>query len=153
MSEEIKKFYRSRTDRVLFGVCGGLGRYFAIDPVLFRLLFVLLLFIQGSGLVLYIIMVVVTPEEPGRSQSGDKDLKGEIDELAGKIDGKARELSAESQGGEENIRGSRNALGVFIVLLGLFLLLRQTPLMAWLDTDIIFAFVIIAIGFFIIFKK
>ncbi len=58
-----KRLYRSRTDRVIFGVCGGLGKYFGIDPVIFRMLFVAFFFIDGVGLIVYIIMALIIQRE------------------------------------------------------------------------------------------
>jgi phage shock protein C len=54
---------RSRTERVIGGVCGGLGRYLGLDPVLLRIAFVVLLFAGGGGFVLYLIAWVLIPEE------------------------------------------------------------------------------------------
>lgn len=153
MAEEIKKFYRSRTDRVLFGVCGGLGQYFKVDPILFRLLFVLLLFVEGSGILLYLIMVIVTPEEPGAPESSDRNLEKEIDELGGRMDQKAKEISRSANIDEKSIRESRNLLGIFIVLIGLFFLARQVMPFIWFDMDIVWALAIVIIGLYIIFKK
>jgi len=59
-----KRLYRSRTDRVIAGVCGGIARYFNTDPTLIRLLFVLGLFLIGGTFWAYIIMMIVIPEEP-----------------------------------------------------------------------------------------
>jgi phage shock protein C len=64
MSDEIKRLYRSRKDRMVAGVCGGLASYIGIDPTLVRLLFVLGLFAVGSTFLAYIIMMIVIPEEP-----------------------------------------------------------------------------------------
>ena len=61
---EPKRFYRSRTDKVLAGVCGGLAEYFSIDPILVRLLFILLVIAAGGGLLAYIILWIITPEKP-----------------------------------------------------------------------------------------
>jgi len=62
---ETKKLYRSRTDRMIAGVCGGLGKYLGIDPTLIRLIFALLVFFGvGSGLLVYLILMIVVPEEP-----------------------------------------------------------------------------------------
>jgi phage shock protein C len=55
---------RSTTDKMLLGVCGGLGNYFAIDPVLVRLVFVLTTLTSGAGLPIYIILAIVMPREP-----------------------------------------------------------------------------------------
>ncbi len=54
---------RSRTDKVLAGVCGGLGRYLGIDPVLLRIAFVVLGVAGGGGIPLYIIAWIAIPEE------------------------------------------------------------------------------------------
>jgi phage shock protein C len=61
---EPKRLYRSRTDKVLFGVCGGLAKYFNIDPVIVRLAFVILGLLNGIGVIVYIVMALVVPEEP-----------------------------------------------------------------------------------------
>lgn len=63
-NNEIKRLYRSKTDRMLGGVCGGLGKYFNLDPVLMRLLWVLLFFCGGVGFLGYIIAWIIMPEEP-----------------------------------------------------------------------------------------
>jgi phage shock protein PspC (stress-responsive transcriptional regulator) len=55
--------YRSKTNTVIGGVCGGLGNYLNVDPILFRVLFVLAFLIGGSGLLVYIILWIVIPEE------------------------------------------------------------------------------------------
>jgi phage shock protein C len=58
-----KRLTKSKTDRKLFGVCGGLGEYFGIDPTLVRLAFVVLTLFEGLGLVLYIILAIIMPSE------------------------------------------------------------------------------------------
>jgi phage shock protein C len=64
MENEPKTLKRSRSNRILFGVCGGLGEYFDVDPVWFRLLFVLFGLPGGvPGILLYIICMIVIPEE------------------------------------------------------------------------------------------
>jgi phage shock protein C len=62
---EAKKLYRSNKDKMIAGVCGGLGQYLSLDPTLIRLLFaVLAIFGVGSSIVLYIILMIVVPLEP-----------------------------------------------------------------------------------------
>jgi len=61
---EMKKLYRSQVDRFISGVCGGLGEYFQVDSNLFRILFVILTFIGGIGVVLYIAAMLIVPENP-----------------------------------------------------------------------------------------
>jgi phage shock protein C len=62
--DSTRKLYRSKTDRKLAGVCGGLAQYFNLDATLIRVLFVLLAVLGGSGLVLYVAMWIIVPREP-----------------------------------------------------------------------------------------
>ncbi len=58
-----RRLYRSQTDRMIAGVCGGLAEFFDIDPTLVRLIFVLLTLMGGHGILLYIILWIVMPSE------------------------------------------------------------------------------------------
>jgi phage shock protein C len=62
--DSTRKLYRSRTNRQLAGVCGGLAQYFNIDATLIRVLFVVLAVLGGSGLVIYLVLWVIVPREP-----------------------------------------------------------------------------------------
>jgi len=64
MSAEIKRLYRSRKERMIGGVCGGLANYLNADPTLIRLLMVLFALAGGPGLIAYLILWVVVPLEP-----------------------------------------------------------------------------------------
>jgi phage shock protein C len=64
MSTEVKKLYRSRTERMISGVCGGLGEYLNVDPTLIRLIFVFAALLGGPGIIIYIVWLLVVPEEP-----------------------------------------------------------------------------------------
>ena len=59
-----KRLYRSRTDRTVFGVCGGLAKYFGLDPTLIRLAVALLAVCYGVGIGVYLISAIVIPNEP-----------------------------------------------------------------------------------------
>lgn len=60
---EQKKLYRSEKDKVIFGVCGGLGEYFAIDSLIVRLIFLALFFGGGAGFIIYLIFALLVPSE------------------------------------------------------------------------------------------
>ncbi|MDL2254426.1 PspC domain-containing protein [Ruminococcaceae bacterium OttesenSCG-928-I18] len=62
---ETKRLYRSRSNRWLTGVCGGVAEYFNMDPTVVRVIFVLLACFLGSGLLAYIIASLIIPGEPG----------------------------------------------------------------------------------------
>jgi phage shock protein C len=59
-----KQLYKSKSNRMISGVCGGLGEYFNVDPVLVRLAFVLLCIFAGGGLLAYIVALIIVPEAP-----------------------------------------------------------------------------------------
>jgi phage shock protein C len=74
-----KKLYRSTTDKMIGGVAGGLSEYFDIDSTLIRVLFIVIVFLGGGGIIAYIILWIVVPQKPyeipksfqERSSSGD----------------------------------------------------------------------------------
>lgn len=70
-----KRLYRSPDSRVLAGVCGGLGAYFKMDPVIVRIIFVLLFFANGVGLLAYLILWIAVPK--ARTTSQLLEMKGE----------------------------------------------------------------------------
>ncbi|MEE8373449.1 MAG: PspC domain-containing protein [Dehalococcoidia bacterium] len=59
-----KRLYRSRDERMIWGICGGLGKYFDVDPTIVRVITLLTLFFGGAGILLYIILAIVVPLEP-----------------------------------------------------------------------------------------
>ena len=59
----MRKLFRSRTNRAFAGVCGGLGDYFDIDPVVIRVIWVLFALAGGSGILAYLIAWLIIPEE------------------------------------------------------------------------------------------
>lgn len=59
-----RKLYRSRTNRKVAGVCGGLAQYFSVDATLVRILFVVLAVMGGPGVLAYILFWILVPEEP-----------------------------------------------------------------------------------------
>lgn len=61
---ENKRLYRSATDKMIGGVCGGLAKFFGMDPTVMRLIFLLLFFVGTGGFWVYLILWIVTPVEP-----------------------------------------------------------------------------------------
>lgn len=58
------KLYRSRSDRMLGGVCGGIAQHFGLDPTIVRLIAVAAIFLAGSAILAYLVAWIVIPEEP-----------------------------------------------------------------------------------------
>jgi phage shock protein C len=59
-----KKLYRSKKNRMIAGVCGGIAEYFDVDPIIVRLIALILVLSAGGGIVAYIVAWIVLPEEP-----------------------------------------------------------------------------------------
>ncbi|MCK5744000.1 MAG: PspC domain-containing protein [Caldisericia bacterium] len=66
-----RRLFRSRSSKVIGGVCGGIGDYFNIDPVIIRLI---MIFIVPAALLIYIIMWIVVPEEPLVHKETEKEV-------------------------------------------------------------------------------
>ena len=59
-----KKLYKSKIDRKIFGVCGGIAEYFRVDSTIIRLIFVVLALGAMSGVLIYLLAALIMPEEP-----------------------------------------------------------------------------------------
>ena len=59
-----KKLYKSNKNKVFTGTCGGIGEYLNIDPTIIRLIFVIVLFFGGTGILVYIVAALIIPNTP-----------------------------------------------------------------------------------------
>jgi phage shock protein C len=78
---EKKTLYKSAVDRRVWGVCGGLAEYFDVDASLVRLLFVVFTLMGGPGLVVYIVLAMVLPEQGAQPRDFDFINKRKNDEV------------------------------------------------------------------------
>ena len=69
MNTPAKRLYRSRTDRKLAGVCGGIAAYFGVDPTFVRIIWAVLILGAGVGLLAYVLCWVIIPLEPAAATS------------------------------------------------------------------------------------
>lgn len=72
MSNDYKRLYRSVDERMVAGVCGGIGEYFNVDPTLVRLLFVVFAAAGGPGIIAYIILAIIVPEGPTLARASSR---------------------------------------------------------------------------------
>lgn len=118
-----EKLYRSKKNKVLAGVCGGLAEYFNVDATLIRLAWVLAVFFGGSGLVLYILAIVIIPEEKivaEKNTAVSAPAEGDFTELE-----QSKETETELTAGKENEAKRRKILGIILVALGAYFLLER----------------------------
>ncbi len=137
-----KKIYRSDKNRILGGVCGGIGDYFDIDPVLIRLVFVLLTIAGGAGVLVYVISWIIIPEEPERlERDNEKSGTEQIHEKAAEF---AKEIKETVQKNNGKDNEGRIITGLVILALGfLFLFQNVFHFNVW---SIFWPVILIAIG-------
>ncbi len=75
-----KRLYRSRDDRMIAGVCGGLGEYFSIDPTIVRLILLFLMLWGGGGILVYILAWIVIPEQPVSAKAPAPEANKQVEE-------------------------------------------------------------------------
>jgi phage shock protein C len=68
MTEDVKRLYRSRKERMIGGVCGGIGEYLNMDATVIRLIFVIAALWGGAGLLIYLVMLLIVPEAPEQTE-------------------------------------------------------------------------------------
>ncbi len=76
-----KKLYRSRTNSMIAGVCGGLGEYLNLDPAILRIVAVLLIFAKGIGVLAYVVAWVIVPRRPDTEPEAAAPAKSELSRL------------------------------------------------------------------------
>lgn len=117
---ESRRLYRSKTDRMVSGVCGGLAQYFSVDVSLVRLMFLLLLVFGGGGFFIYIVLAIVVPEEGSTAGTPQEVMQANAQDFASR----ARELGQGFGTASPSASNRQGALlfgGVLIALGVLFL--------------------------------
>ena len=139
------KLYRSLSDRMIGGVCGGLGTFLNIDPVFIRLLFVLLLFGSDFGFILYLLLWIVIPEE-GKAYGFKEDSVGERVKSMG---------SDIQQAVTQPHPQSGLILGIGLIVAGGFMFLNRMDFswLRWVDMDYIWPILLIVAGVVLLFRK
>ncbi len=124
-SWESRRLYRSRRERMLAGVSGGLAEYFHIDPVLVRLLFVVATIASGGGgLLAYIILAIVVPEAPrGISDDATSDLPRSAAEIP--------PMEPTWSDDRQAVRRRQRAAGFILLAVGVIFLLANFNIFDW----------------------
>ncbi|PJE60095.1 MAG: hypothetical protein COU85_00095 [Candidatus Portnoybacteria bacterium CG10_big_fil_rev_8_21_14_0_10_44_7] len=151
MPEKTKKLYKSKTDKIIFGVAGGLGEYFEFDPVLVRAVFILLALINGLGVLLYIILAVIMPRHGGEEPEINRRQKAK--DFVRDLGREAENLAQKTKKNRKWLGSRRNIIGVIIILIGVIALLNQVVPWHWISWNWLFALAVIVVGLVIIFKK
>lgn len=149
----MRKLYRSQTDRMISGVCGGLGGYLDVDPTIIRIAAVILALITGiiPILIAYIVAAIVVPLETSRVVSPGDTLPDNADEI--KNVAKEEESVTEDETGHQR----RHWVGIILIVLGAVFLLGNLNIFwipwPWLNWGLLWPLILIATGAFIIWSR
>jgi len=119
-----ERLMRTQNARMIGGVCGGLGRYLKIDPVLIRLAFVLFTLAGGAGLLVYLILLIVMP----------------LDTKGGSV------VNYMPASAEERQQRTKILVGGGLILVGVWYLMGQIPGLGWLSFGALWPLLLIVIG-------
>lgn len=142
-----KKLQRSRNKKVIAGIAGGLSDYLDVDPVIIRIVIVLITIFHGIGLLIYVVMWIVIPEEPFnntffQSETGEAENIGET-----KYDGASNFSTELNKASSSN---GRIIVGVILIFIGIIFLAEK--MFPFLDFEFVFAIGMIALGASLIFN-
>jgi len=137
-----KKLYKSSSDKVLAGVCGGIGEYFAVDSVIIRLLWVVFTLMGGAGLIAYIIAAIIIPRDESYNS---------IEDSYTRTDNVSSGDRAERRDSRESSRSTSLVLGAILVMFGAFVLMKD--FIPWIPKDVFLAAVLIGLGIFFLVRK
>ena len=139
------RMYKSSSDRMLFGVSGGLADYLDVDPTLVRLGWIVLgIVTAGFAILAYIVLAIVMPEPTDEADTGD----------AG--DGAEDESSHEDSPAAPRRRRGRGfgvVAGAALIVLGVLFLGVNLNLVAWVDWGIVWPVVLILLGLLLIARR
>lgn len=135
-----KRLVRSSTDRVLAGVCAGLGNYLGVDPVIVRIAFILFSLSGGAGLFVYLLLWLIIPGD--NFMQGDGWEKGDFSVRANRMRDEFVQFTS-----QPNPRTARYVGAALLALGGLYLLRAfNIPWLDWLDADLLWPLLLILVG-------
>ena len=142
-----KRLYRSRTDRMLFGVAGGFAEWLDVDPAFVRIVWALLVLAGGAGFLLYIVAAIVVPEAPP-AVAVDSNATGG-DPAMGATAGSAPSTATRGQGSAARREGNGAVImGGFLVLLGAWFFARN--LLPGFDDRFVLPAFLVVLGAFLV---
>ena len=148
-----KRLFRSHKDKIIAGICGGLGDYFDVDPVIFRALFVVLTFVNGIGLLLYAIFWIVVPQESVGVQSNNENTQHTHRTSYSNPKSVYSNATAFVPKVFKKRRTGRIMVALLAILIGVIALLSNLFSFDLLRFEILWPLFLIFIGFYFIFKK
>lgn len=136
---------------MIWGVCGGLAEYFKVDSVIVRLAFVVLVLIDGIGILLYIILAIIMPAEEQAGLPQKDVIEQNVQDVAEEVKGTFENIEKETPTQQKTQYAQW--LGVILILLGAYFLLESLHLLSWVRFDIFWSLLLILIGIVLLVKR
>lgn len=136
------QLYRSRTDTMIGGVCGGLARYLNIDSTLVRLIAVVLALSNGIGVILYLVLWIIVPLEPATGFTPADSPRLGADEVAGRIRTVGNDLGTAITTAHPR---AGLVIGGALMVMGVWFLLERLNLV-WFDSGLLWPLLLVAGG-------
>jgi len=140
------KLYRSASDSMLGGVCGGLGAYFDADPNLIRLIFVVLAVVPGFGVPIYLVLWLILPEE---GEASGQPIGDRVRDGADEIADRAKKLGEEIRSTAKTThRAAIFTIGLLLIAIGVVFLLRNLGItwLSWIAFGTLWPALLILVG-------
>ncbi len=153
----MERLYRSSSERMVAGVCGGFGEYFGIDPTVVRVVFVLVTIVTVFllGIAAYLALWLIIPSEESLGRTTRESMRKNVEEIAQS----ARDLGSEVQA---TLSGAKKAevthmerlslVGLVLVIVGILFLVGNFNPLGWLHWDRLWALIVVAIGLFLLWR-
>lgn len=137
-----RRMYLSKTDNKIAGVCGGIAEYFGIDPTIVRLLWLVMIFAYGTGIMIYIVAAIIMPEREGGggsvnlNKNKDSFFNEDIKTIKAKYDDEK----------------SKKVIGIILIALGVILFSKRFIVLSWLSFKLLFPLILIVVGISVLSK-
>ena len=148
-----KRLYRSHKDKIIAGICGGLGDYFDVDPVIARASFIVLTFVNGVGLLLYVILWIVVSLEHGDRLSENKNMVHTHGTVNSKPKSVHLNFSTSASLASKERRTGKMVVAFLAILIGVVALFSNLFSVNLFKFEIMWPLFLIFVGLYFIFKK
>lgn len=138
------RLYRSRDDKMISGVCGGIAEHFNIDPVWIRLAAIITVFIDGIGLLAYVILWILIPENPNQN----KNKKTQAEKIYETQVEPALKKGFEKKNKENN---GHSFIGIALIIIGALFLIKHV--FGFFSSEVFWGLLIIALGISLIIRR
>ncbi len=146
------RLYRSKSDQMVAGVCGGLARYLQLDTTLVRLFFALLALADGAGVLIYIILWIVMPDEERIAAN----LGDQMRASAGEMAGRALEMGDDVRYAASHPNPQAGLIvGSALIVVGAIFLIDtlNLPGLGWISFDVLWPLLLVGGGLFLLLRN